>query len=87
MCLRVGVRIFQLDALDAMHAKVQQALGLTGRALDVVRVPGKRDEKLAEAKTHLENALTLHEAMLQGTHTYSQKPAVHSFYIAKILGR
>jgi len=47
-----------------------------GRALDVVRVPGKRDAKLAEAKEHLASAVTLHEAMLE----------VHPSTVASVVG-
>jgi hypothetical protein len=69
-------RISQLAALDTLRARVEQALQFVGRALDVVRVPGKRDAKLAEAKEHLASAVTLHEAMLE----------VHPSTVASVVG-
>ena len=69
-------RIAQLTALDTMRAQAEQAVQLVGRALDVVRVPGKRDAKLAEAREHLASAVTLHETMLE----------VHPSTLASVLG-
>ena len=63
--LAVEACVSQLKTLSDRKAQVLHALDAAGRALDVVRVKGKRDEKLAEAKLHLEHVVTLHEGLIQ----------------------
>ena len=63
--LAVEACVSQLKTLSDRKAQVLHALDAAGRALDVVRVKGKRDEKLAEAKLHLENVVTLHQGLIQ----------------------
>ena len=72
----VEARISQLQALDVLRRKAEQAVGMANTALDLVRVPGKRDGKLAEAKEHVASAETLHQAMLE----------VHPNTVASVVG-
>jgi len=75
--MAVEARISQLAALASLYSKIEQAMHMANSALDLVRVPGKRDVKLEEARVHVANGLALHEALLD----------VHPSTVASVVGQ